>query len=384
MPAHRPSPRGFTLVELLVSLVVLMSFVVMAGVALQTQGRAVTRETARQAALHGARAVTAAVERELRVAGTNLAPGQPLIVEAGPRSIVFNTDLVSPLPGDPFASFVNPSADSGTTGVWLRASALELPATARSYPETTYVEGPGTPGAAETIAYWVVADSTAPRADEHLLFRRVNAAAPEVMARGIVLGADDTIFRYFRPDSLGVMREFPPAALPLHHRAPIHGSRPDTGASARADSVRMVTVTLSARSFDPRGPGSVRTSRATIRIVNAAAAGRTTCGETPIGVSPAATVATDAGGARVVRVTWSRALDDGAGERDVQRYVIYRRLAGAPAFDDPLASVPAGGTSFTFTDSDVLTGQQLVYGVAAQDCTPAMSAVGLTTTVTVP
>jgi type II secretory pathway pseudopilin PulG len=386
MHMRQAGPRrrsGFTILELLISMVVLMVFMGMAASAVQTQGRAVTREAGRQVALHGARAAVNTIERELRVAGANLAAGQPLLVEGGPRSIVFNTDLVSTLEHDPFAAYVNPDADSAAIAVWHSADALELPASALAYPESTYYESGSVPGSAETIAFWVAPDSASPRDDEYILYRRVNAAEAEVLARGIVLGDADTVFRYFRPDSLGVLRQFASSTLPLVHRAPVHGATADSGASIRPDSVRVVQVTIQTRARDPKGGESLRRSQATVRIMNSAVAGRTTCGEAPFGVQVTASAVT-ASGATVVRVLWGRDLDDGGGEKDVQRYVIYRRLATATAFTNPLASIPAGQSTYSFVDSDVQSGQQWVYGVASQDCTPATSAAGLSSTVTIP
>lgn len=375
---------GFTILELLISMVVLMVFMGMAASAVQTQGRAVTREAGRQVALHGARAAVNTIERELRVAGANLAAGQPLLVEGGPRSIVFNTDLVSPLANDPFAAYVNPDADSSAIAVWHSADALQLPASGRVYPESTYYESGSVPGSAETIAFWVAPDSATPHDDEYILYRRANAGTPEVLARGIVLGAADTIFRYFRPDSLGVLRPFASSTLPLVHAARVHGATADSGASLRPDSVRVVQVTIQTRARDPKGGESLRRSQATVRIMNSAVAGRTTCGEAPFGVQVTASPVTDASGATVVRVLWGRDLDDGSGENDVQRYVIYRRLSTAAAFTNPLASIPAGQSTYSFVDSDVQSGQGWVYGVASQDCTPATSAAGLSSTVTIP
>ncbi len=374
---------GFTILELLISMVVLLVFIGMAGSAVQTQGRAVTREAGRQVALHGARLGVATIERELRIAGAHLADWQPVIVEGGPRSIVFNADLVSTLPGDPSAAYINPDADSSTVLSWNRADQLPLPASGRMYPDSNYTEGPGIPGNAETIAFWVERDASSPRTDEYVLYRRVNGAAAEVLARGIVLGARDTIFRYFRPDTLGVMRQFPSSMLPLLHRTPYHASLADSASSLRPDSVRVVTVTLQTRARDPKGFESLRQASATVRIMNVGAAGRETCGNPPLGVHVEATVAI-VGGAAAVSVQWARDVDDGGGEQDVQRYVIYRRPASEPSFESPLASIPAGSGTYTFIDSDVLSGQQWIYGVASQDCTPSMSPGGLSSTVTIP
>ena len=67
----------------------------------------------------------------------------------------------------------------------------------------------------------------------------------------------------------------------------------------------------------------------------------------------------------------------------VKRYSIFRRtLSGA--FAEPLASIPAGSDTYTFDDRDVGPDQQWIYGVTAQDCTPNVSPMASTGTVTIP
>jgi hypothetical protein len=111
---------------------------------------------------------------------------------------------------------------------------------------------------------------------------------------------------------------------------------------------------------------------------------RTTCGDPPLGVTP--TFTTSAAGAAVpfVQLAWSHSTDDGGGEKDVETYAIYRKAPAATSFDQPFASVPAGSSTYTFTDNNVVSGDSWVYGVSAQDCTPSSSPIGTTTTVVVP
>jgi hypothetical protein len=86
-----------------------------------------------------------------------------------------------------------------------------------------------------------------------------------------------------------------------------------------------------------------------------------------------------------VTITWGRALDDGAAERDVERYAVYRRLQAVAEFTEPVASIPAGSSSYSWVDTDVIPGQQWIYGIAAQDCTPTSSPVAaIATPVTIP
>ncbi|HSB54217.1 MAG TPA: hypothetical protein VLD58_07660, partial [Gemmatimonadales bacterium] len=73
-------------------------------------------------------------------------------------------------------------------------------------------------------------------------------------------------------------------------------------------------------------------------------------------------------------LTWSRAVDDAGGESDVRAYIIWRRLTGASTWPDPIATVAAGPTSPSFADEAVHPGTSYQYALAAQDCTPSLSA----------
>ena len=132
---------------------------------------------------------------------------------------------------------------------------------------------------------------------------------------------------------------------------------------------------------------TVREIEPTIRLMNAGLVHHSSCGQVPLGVTPAA-AATGIGRvslAPFVTVTWSASTDEAAGEKDVVRYAIYRHLDVAGAvFDEPISSIPAGSTSYSFADTDVITGQKWIYGVAVQDCTPALSPIGSALSVTVP
>ena len=69
----------------------------------------------------------------------------------------------------------------------------------------------------------------------------------------------------------------------------------------------------------------------------------------------------------------------------MERYALYRRLSGQPGtMSEPFASIPAGLESYSFTDTDVRSGEQWIYGVASQDCTPSISSVTSASAVTIP
>jgi hypothetical protein len=74
-----------------------------------------------------------------------------------------------------------------------------------------------------------------------------------------------------------------------------------------------------------------------------------------------------------LKISWVASSDESGGERDVIRYNITRTADFAPGVWTNVASIPAGGGPYSFTDSGLNTGVQYWYAVAAQDCTPAFS-----------
>jgi hypothetical protein len=384
---HRPSGarRGFTLMETVISMTLVMAIIMMATRLLSEQTRMLSQQSGRLEAQQNAEFSLSTLDREMRVAGIGVVDKQPIVVMAAPQAFVFNTDLVSRVAGDPGTVYIDPDADSASTLVFQTADRAKLPLSTTMYPDSTYRQAGGVPSGAETIAFWVSRDSTSPATNEFLLFRRVNAGLPKVVARGIRINPTDTIFQYFKRDSTGVSTPISPALLPLYHFAPIHGSSADTGKSALTDSIVTVRVRLTAMYRDRNGVQIIRRIDMTIQLMNAGLIRRSDCGQPPISVTPTAVAAVDAvTGNPIINVTWARSADEVGGEQDVERYTIFRREPVQGLFTDPIASIPAGTATYTFTDIGVAHGDQWVYGVAAQDCTPNSSAIGSTLTVIVP
>jgi hypothetical protein len=310
---------------------------------------------------------------------------------ANTLGITFNANLVSNDTGDKSSVYINPDADSAAIDVLRTNEKITLPGTSKQYPDTTYMQNVGVPSNAETISYWLSQDSSSGHSHEYILWRRANARPPRMVARGIIYnGTADTIFHYYKADTLGNLTEIPPAALPLIHTAAIHGSQADTGKSALTDSIRQVRAQFTSVFRDPRTPNDsiLRRLNLTITLKNAGLIHHATCGNAPISVSSVNATATAANGTTIpqtyITVTWNNSTDDGAGEKDVERYAVYRRLQGTTTFDQPIGSVPSGHTSYSFQDFDLISGQVWEYGVTAQDCTPASSAVTISPAVTVP
>lgn len=355
----------------------------------RTQSTSVAMQEGRLSAQQNSRFALSLLDRELRVAGVGVADAQPLVVMAGPLGMTFNADLVSLDTSDLGSVYINADADSAAVDVLKTNEKITLPGTAKLYPDTNYQQNVGVPSNAETISYWLSQDSTSTHANEYILFRRANARPPRVVARGIIYnGVADTIFQYFKTDTLGVLTPILPAALPLIHTAAIHGSPADTGASAVTDSIKQVKVQFTSVYHDPRTRADVlRRMQLTIHLMNAGLIRHTTCGNPPLGVTATAVV-TPANGITVfqpyVTISWTASVDDGAGEKDVERYAIYRRLSAVATFDEPFASAPGGSPPYSVQDADVQSGQSWVYGVTALDCTPASSPMASTATVVIP
>ena len=65
--------------------------------------------------------------------------------------------------------------------------------------------------------------------------------------------------------------------------------------------------------------------------------------------------------------------DEAIGEKDVIAYTIWRMAASDLTWGDPYLSIPAGQTSYSYTDQSVTPGESYTYRVAAKDCTPTIS-----------
>jgi prepilin-type N-terminal cleavage/methylation domain-containing protein len=379
LSAHR-SRRGFTMIELLLSMLILLTVVAVASQSFRHTSDLLAAQTGRLEALQNARFGIASLDRELRVAGIGVVAAQPILVQASNLAITFNVDLVSRTSGDPGSVYSDTTADTNAVAALRSGSKITLPGSAFQYPNSTYVQAAGVISGAETISYYLSKDSTTSDSNVYILFRKVNATTPRVIARNILVNPTDTVFQFFKSDSVGHLVAITNATLPLYHNATVHGSLADTGKYNIIDSIRTVRVRLAAMYHDPIKGKIYRTSQTTIRIMNAGLSNTVTCGNPPIAV--VLTGVASAG--PKVTLTWPASIDDGNGEKDVDVYALYRRPDTVATWDQPFTSVPAGLASYTYVDNNVKSGQHWVYGVTAIDCTPTSSSMGATATIIVP
>ena len=384
------SPRlrnrhGMTLLEIMIAMTVFM--IVLAGVvkAIGSQSQGFRKGGDELGILQNLRYGIDQVEQDLRLTGANVATRQPMVVYAGTTAFAFNGDLVSNVVGDISAVYVDPDAPNGEVQAWPLAGATPIPGSSPSftYPKMDYPNS-----AAETVMFWFEADTETSRADDYVLMRRVNARPAERLMRNILLPAAGTFFKYYYhytpPAGNETLDSVPTAWYPLSHSAGPHGSLPDTGTLARIDLVRAVEMRYRATNGKSGTEERIRAASALLVMPNSGMKKLTTCGDTPIFGNPV-TATWDVGPPSGVRLSWAISVDELTGESDVIRYVMWRRIGLAGPWGDPYRSLAASGTAtYSDLDTEVTSGVQYQYAVAAQDCTPALSAQSVSNAILVP
>lgn len=374
---------GFTLLELIIAMVLISITLALTVPVFRTEVQAFGNISGRDDAQQNARYGVAMIDRELRVAGIGVVDPQPLVVQAAPYAITFNADLVSRDKNDRGAAYYDPDISAAGAASMPNSAKVTLPLSLISYPDSNYNEAAGAPSEAETISYWVALDPDPSAKGTYALFRRVNALPPTVVAKALVLPTGEPAFRYFKADTLGNLVEIPQSLLPIYHSAAIHNSKADTARSALTDSIRVVRVRLTGQFTDRKGVKNLRPVETGVRIMNAGLLHFATCGSPPLLTTSVTAVATGSPSPKVV-VSWTSSVDQASGEKDVEQYSIYRRTAATPLFTEPLASIPSGTATYSFTDTQVQSGDQLVYGIAAVDCGGQSSGVQSALQVNVP
>ena len=384
---RRSDERGLTLIEMLVALVVFSAVLAGALAFLRAQSRSFSLGSQRVAMMQNARFALDLLEKDLRTAGAGAPDIQPPLIYLGASVVAFNANYLSITPGDVFAVYYNPDAAAGSTAALTQADRTTIPLTSVAYPDTTYLSR-GVNSPAETIVFFFLPDSATSRSDDFVLYRQVNALAPEVVARNLLQTTGVPFLQYYRQATAafgvgGTIQQVANASLPLQHVIPIHLAVSDTGPVSLIDSVRAVQVSFTVTNGFSGAAERQRSASRYIRLPNVGLANKKTCGDEPIlGTSLAAVWNPGVGG---VDLQWNSAVDELTGERDVERYVIWRKLSTDLDWGDPFLSMPpAGSPTYSYTDRDVTSGTTYNYGLAAQDCTPSNSGIVASAGVAVP
>ncbi len=386
----RAAPRpaaGFTLVELLITLVVFSA--VMAGTLgfLRSQGREMSLGSDRMNAVQNLEFALTTMQQRLRAAGANLPDAQPALIYAGTNVVAFNADFATNLPNDPFAVYYDPDVPAGAVTALTKAQSITLPLTTVAYPDTSYLIG-GINSPAETIIFFVAPDSSTARADDYALFEQVNGGPPSLVSRNIIGSPTTVYFEYYRLTRVGgaiSLDSLPAAKLPLRHSVPIHFALADTGAAAVIDSVRGIRVTFTVSNGQSGKAERRYTLVRFMELPNVGIATRRTCGDAPIlGTTLTASGITQLDGKPAVRLAWNPATDEYGGEKDVVQYVIWRKRITDVTWGTPYLSLPAGSPTYLYDDAAVTSGVTYQYQLAAADCTPSSSPTTTSAPVTIP
>lgn len=390
--AHR---RGMTLIEVLISITIFG--VVFAGainfVVAQSKGFRLLAD--RNNAVQSGRFGRDLLRTEMRTAGTNVGDLQPIVVLANDSAFAFNADLTTTnrdsvaLTG---AVYVDPYAGSGATTAIRVTDALRVPGSnpALMYPLQDYSQSSAIfiNSDAELLSYWFAPDSSA-GSGAYALYRKVNALAPEVIATGIRKATGKPFLRYYYdPSRFGTVNAsldtVPRAWLPLTKSVAQRGVDADTGTAitTRIDALRAVEVNYA---VTPARGGTAETVRYLVPLPNVANARQSrACGRPPI--TPAAPTVTWRSDSSFVQISIPRAVDDGSGEKDAIRYVLWRQAVGASTWGEPIATVAATqAATYVMRDTGWPTRPASYrYALAVQDCTPNLSGIATSATVGVP
>ena len=386
---------GFTLVEMLLGLVIFTFVMAGAMSFLTAQSRGFRRGDQEMSTLLNLSYGADHLHAHLRTAGANVAFRQPLLVYAGPSAFSFNADYASNDAGDISAVYVDPDAPPEETQALQLADQISIPGSvpAFAYPSIDYSAAVGVNSLAETISFFFQADAETPRGDDFLLLRQVNGQPPEPLVRNIVRDSVNLpFFRYFKlrippagqPGAgQAVLALTPAVELPVRHTVTGHGSAADAG--SRIDSLRSVLVSYMVTNGLQGALERRQRISLTIPLSNMGLRELKICGSPPVlGQGLAATFDNSTGINQII-LSWNRAFDEDQGERDVVRYVIWRRDVSDPDWSDPLTSVSAAGlANYSVVDQELVPGTTYEYRLAAQDCTPRLSGTSTSNQVPIP
>lgn len=381
---HTPSRRtaGFTLIELLIVITMLVGIMGATYSLFRSQSVSIRQNTDRFDLVQNARGAMELSERVIRTMGAGVTGEQPMLVYGASSVLAFNADYVERDTVDMrWAAYWNPDVPTTEAIVWQSAAATAIPnsSPSYSYPATTFLMGNGALSPAETHIFYFRLDDATSRADDYVLWERVNAGTPEVVARNVLPAADGSpFFEYLLQRTLSTGDTLLVATgslLPLVRRPLVAGlSAADSAAYVRPDSVRAVRMNYRITNGKTGSEERTRSISAIIETPNNGVAMPTVCGRSPL--PPGSFSVTEVGtGTGEVHLAWAKSADQDDGEVDVRQYVIWRKASGAPAWDAPVLVLRAEPGQATY-DTNILgntPGTTYVFGVAAQDCTPNFS-----------
>jgi prepilin-type N-terminal cleavage/methylation domain-containing protein len=365
--------RGFTLTEMIIATTMLGLFGASAVTFYLRSLRSVANTAGRNDAQQTASFALDFVDHDLRIAGTNLSSGQPLMVAAGTNFIVFNADLIThDTSASASGTYFDQNVPDSTALAWQVSRAQNLYGSAIAYPDQTYWADStnGVLSEAETIQFYVRADSTQP--NNYILWRQVNANAPTVAAKNIYSATTPVTFTYYyQNQSTLQLVQFPSTSIPVYH------TPSNAAMQARLDSIREVRIQFTGDFVDHQNRNQMitRTVNEVVRIPNAYMSRLAQCPGPPKPVSSLGATAST-GGQDTVGLTWPKSLDDGTGLQTARMYLIYRRRHVDTTWVQLNAVTAHDTATYVFRDdgsTGLAAGTAYDYAIAVRDCTPALS-----------
>ncbi len=386
MTGRVTSRRGFSLVELLIAMVMLLAITAVAWSLFRSQSASFRANIDQWEMVQNARAAMEGSARMIRTMGAGTTPDQPILVYGADNVLAFNSDYVESDTTDlRWAAYFNADAPAGETTAWDAAQATVIPnsAPAYTYPAETYQQANGSASPAETYMLYFTPDASTSRTDDYVLYQRVNDGQPEVIARNILPHPDGRpFFQYLlqRTGSSGDSLAIATASdLPLIRRELVAGiSGSDSAAYVRPDSVRAVRMNFRLSNGRTGADERDRDISTVIEVPNNGVALPTVCGRAPLPPT-SLTVADTVPGSGRLWFTWNASADQDGGEQDIHQYILYRRPASATSWTagGPVEVVRpiAGQSSYKVEVAGNTPGTPYLFGVAAEDCTPAQSTI---------
>ncbi len=379
--------RGFSLVELLVTMVVFTAVLGGAMTFLRSQQRSFHKGADQMGILQNISFGADNLHSQLRTTGANTLDAQPPVVYASSSVFAFNADYVSNDAKDISAVYIDPDASAAQVDALRQAQKIAIPGSSFIYPSMDYLDK-GFNSPAETIIFFFTPDTDTPRLDDYVLKRQVNGQPAEVLIRNVLPDSTNLpFFRYYKLRTPGGnvapnLVLVPASELPVSHLVARHGSPADT--LSRVDSLRSVLVSYIVTNGDSGTKERRERISMTIPLPNMGLKQLKVCGGAPLLNQTLSAVFDNADGVDKVTLGWLPAYDENAGERDVIRYVIWRRKVGE-VLGDPLTSVAAGQTNYIYVDTqDLVPSTVYEYQLAAQDCSPKLSSPTIAPLVTIP
>jgi len=382
---------GFTLIEMLIAMVVFTAVLGGALSFLRAQAGGFRKGDEEMSTLLNLSYGADHLHAQLRTTGARTLDRQPPIVYASANSFSFNADYVSNDLTDISAVYVDPDAPAAETVALRLADQIPIPGSSPAfiYPSQDYSDETGHNSLAETITLFFRPDLETPRGDDFVLLRQVNGQPAERLVRNILPDSTNLpFFRYYKLRMPGaglapVSALVAAAELPMRHTIPAHGSTADAGSPI--DSLRAVLVSYVITNGLAGARERQQRISVTIPLPNMGLRELKICGAAPV-LGQVLTGAYDhSTGVHRVLLNWNRAFDEDQGERDVVRYVLWRRDVTDPDWSDPLTSIPAVGlAAYSYADQDLVPGTSYEYRLSAQDCTPRLSPSSLSNTVAIP